>query len=233
VSSPKSSHIQILSAGAVSPGLTKVVANFRRQSGIDVNVVFATAPEIRRKLGGTERADIVIAPLELLDELRNAGKATNAFVTLGRIGIGVIVRRGAPSPKITTADEFKQSLLNAEAIIYNRASTGVYLEKLFDRLGVSALIESKTTRYDDFAAVRDHISNGPRAEIGFGATTVIMENRDKGIDYVGPLPKELQNYTTYSVTAIKQSNANDTVNEFLAYIDSPAAKMVFLAAGIE
>ena len=233
MASPKSSHIEILSAGAVSPGLTKVIANFRRESGINVNVVFATAPEIRRKLSGTANADLVIAPIELLDELSNVGKVINTSVILGRIGIGVIVRRGAASPKITTIDEFKQSLLNAEAIIYNRASTGVYLEKLFDRLGVTALIESKTTRYDDFASVRDHISNGRQGEIGFGATTVIMENRGKGIDYVGPLPKELQNYTTYAATATKQRDANDTANDFLSYIDSPAAKMVFLAAGIE
>ena len=59
-----------------------------------------------------------------------------------------------------TIDGFKQSLLGAESVVYNQASTGTYLETLFESLGIGASIRDKATRYPDFAAVLDHVSKG-------------------------------------------------------------------------
>jgi len=225
-------EINILSAGAVSPGLVKVIEAFRRETGHDVKVTFATAPELRKRLGGGESADVVIAPPELLDDLVEGGKPQLADrVTVGRIGVGVMVRDDAPVPRITTIDEFKQFLLSAESIVFNQASTGLYIESLFARLGIAAETESKITRYADFAAVRDHVSNGQGSEIAFGATTVIVENASKGLRFIGPLPAEIQNFTTYA--AALTANAGDAARALLRYLATPAAKAIFTAAGIE
>ena len=153
--------IKLLSAGAVEPGLVKVVEAFRRETGNDVNVVFATAPAIRKRLGEGDAGDVVIAPTDLLDELVKAGNAQAAErVIVGRIGVGVMVRGGAPLPKIATVDEFKQSLLNAESIVHNQASTGIYLQSLFERLGIAEQLAAKTTRYHGH-----HRSGSQRVEV--------------------------------------------------------------------
>jgi len=150
-----STTIKLLSAGAVQPGLVRVIEAFRGETGNDVNVVFATAPAIRKRLGEGDAADVVIAPTDLLDELVKAGNAQAAErVIVGRIGVGVMVRGGAPLPKIATVDEFKQSLLNAESIVHNQASTGIYLQSLFERLGIAEQLAAKTTRYPDFAPLK-------------------------------------------------------------------------------
>jgi molybdate transport system substrate-binding protein len=226
--------IKLLSAGAVEPGMVKVIEAFRRETGDDVRVAFATAPAIRKRLAGADAADVVIAPPDVLDELVKAGKAqASDRVIVGRVGIGVMVRAGAPLPKIATVNEFKQSLLNAKSIVYNQASTGIYLQSLFARLGIAAQLAPKTTRYPDFAHVRDHIRKGKAAEIGLGATTVIIEAETKGLKFVGPLPAELQNYTTYAATVMAASAAQDAAQAFLRYLISPGAKALFAAAGIE
>jgi molybdate transport system substrate-binding protein len=146
---------------------------------------------------------------------------------VGRIGVGVAVREGSPTPKIATVDEFKQSLLSVDSIVYNQASTGIYLESLFERLGISAQLKAKTTRYADFAAVRDHVTKGTVNEIGLGATTVIIESASKGLKFVGPLPPEIQNYTTYAATVTADSPARDPTVALLQYLSGPKAKMVF------
>jgi len=226
--------IKILSAGAVKPGLAKVIDAFRSETDHEVTISFATAPAIRKQLAGGEEFDLVIAPPDLLDEVARTGKALAADrVTVGRIGVGLMIRHGAPVPKIATVDEFKQSLLNAESIVYNQASTGIYLESLFDRLGISAQLAAKTTRYPDFAAVRDHVSNGKGSEIGLGATTVIIESASKGLKFVGPLPAEIQNYTTYAATVMADSPAGDAAVSLLRYLTNPQARAMFTAAGIE
>jgi molybdate transport system substrate-binding protein len=226
--------IKLLSAGAVEPGLVKVIEAFQRETGNDVNVVFATAPSIRKRLREGDTADVVIAPPDVLDELVEAGKSqANDRVIVGRIGVGVMVRAGAPLPKIATVDEFKQSLLNAEAIVHNQASTGIYLQSLFERLGIAAQLAAKTTRYPDFAPVLDHISKGKGAEIGLGATTVIIEAEAKGLKFVAPLPPEIQNYTTYGATVVTDSAVRHTAQALVRYLVTPAAKALFTAAGIE
>jgi molybdate transport system substrate-binding protein len=227
-------ELKLLSAGAVKPGLVNVIEAFRRETGHDVKVTFATAPEIRKRLGDGEKADVVIAPPTVLDDLVKSGKvAAVDRVVVGRIGVGVMVRNGARLPKITTVDEFKQSLLTAKAVVYNQASTGIYLANLFDRLGITAQLNPKTTRYPDFAAVRDHVSKGHDNEIGLGATTVIIESQSKGLKFVGPLPAEVQNYTTYAATVLTDSVAIDAARALVRYFTTPATKSIFTAAGIE
>lgn len=227
-------EIRVLSAGAVQPALVKVIEAFRQETGYKVNVTFATAPEIRKRLSGGETADVVIAPAAVVDELIGASKAqATDRGTIGQIGIGVLVRDGASVPNIGTVEEFKQSLLNAESIVYNQASTGIYLEQLFERLGIAAQSKSKTTRYPDATPVLNHVSTASGNVIGLAAISVIKENESKGLKFVGPLPAEIQNYTTYDATVTAESTAEDLPLALVRYLTTSTAKAVFAAGGIE
>jgi molybdate transport system substrate-binding protein len=227
-------ELTILSAGAVKPGLTKVIDAFRRESNYAVRVSFATAPAILKKIGGGESVDLVVAPPKVLDELANTGKFPAADrITVGRIGVGVMVRDGAPLPAISTVEEFKSALINAESLVYNQASTGIYLEALFDRLGMGAALQAKSSRYPDFAAVLEHVRKGNGREIGLGATTVIIENSDKGVQFAGPLPQEIQNYTAYAATVTAEGDAKQAAPQFMRYLSSPAARSLLSVAGIQ
>ena len=225
-------QIQILSAGAVKPGLSKVIENFRRESGDEVIVSFATAPAIAKRIAAGEIFDIAITPQQVIEKLTTQERITSGNrVTLGRIGVGVMIRFGAPLPNITTVDALKSALISADSLVFNQASTGLYLENLFDLLGIAEQVKNKTTRYPDFFAVLTHVSGGQGNEIGFGATTVIIENAGKGVRFVAPLPAAIQNYTTYA--AALTANASAPARALLHYFTTPAAKAIFAAAGIE
>jgi len=234
MSNARPTEIKVLSAGAVEPGMVKVIDSFRRETGHELKISFATAPSILKRLGEANTADVVIAPPAVLDEWVKAGKAASTNrVIVGRIGVGVMVRDGAPLPRIGTVDDFKQSLLSAESIVHNQASTGIYLETLFARLGIAESLKTKTTRYPDAAAVLSHVGKGKRNEIGLGAVTVIIEGASKGLRFVGPLPAEIQNYTTYAAIVVADAVAQNAAQEFVRYLTSPASRKAFAAAGIE
>ena len=227
-------ELKILSAGAVKPGLTKVIDAFQRDSGNEIKVAFATAPAILKQIGDGEKVDVVIAPPGALEQLAKSGKyAARKAVTLGRIGVGVLVRNGESLPDISNVDGFKHALLHAQSIVYNQASTGTYLETLFESLGIGAAIRDKSTRYPDFAAVLDHVRKGKGREIGLGATTVIIENESRGVKFAGPLPGEIQNYTSYVASVIGEPDEKQAVQEFMSYLASPTAKALLTAAGIQ
>ena len=227
-------ELKILSAGAVKPGLNKVIDAFQHDSGNKVKVAFATAPAILKQIGNGETVDVVIAPSGVLEQLVKSGNCTvRKAVTLGRIGVGVLVRNGESLPDIANVDGFKHALLHAQSIVYNQASTGTYLETLFESLGIGAAIRDKSTRYPDFAAVLDHVSKGKGREIGLGATTVIIENESRGVKFAGPLPGEIQNYTSYVAAIIAESEAKEAAQQFMSYLVSPTAKGLLTAAGIQ
>ena len=225
-------HITVLSAGAVAPGLKKISEDFQRETHQRVDLVFATAPAILERLRDSTPIDLVIAPPAVLEDLARDGRiSSESRALLGRVGVGIMVRAGAPEPPIATVEEFRKSLLEATSVVFNRASTGTYLEKLFQRLGIDAELERKSVRYPDFAAVLDHVSGGANGEIGFGATTVIAENSQGRIAFVGTLPAEIQNYTAYEA-AFVQNNAANTTRQFIEYLGSPQAKSVLMQAGL-
>lgn len=228
------SEIRLLSAGAVKSGLAGLLDSFHRETGHTVKAAFATAPEIRRRVTDGETVDVLIAPPAVLDELSDAGKIKRADrVMLGRVGVGVAVRDGTPTLKIGTVDEFKQVVLNAESLVYNRASTGLYLDRLFDRLGMAGQVRAKSTRYPSGAAVLNHVIKGKGNEIGFGAITEIMQYSKQALKLVGPLPAEIQNYTTYVAMVVAGEAIADAALSLVRYITAPAAKAALAAAGIE
>jgi molybdate transport system substrate-binding protein len=227
-------ELNLISAGAVEPGVVAAADAFQRETGAEVKIKFATAPAIRQRVGGGEAVDMVIAPPAVIEELAKAGKLDGSgSAAVGRVGVGVLVRGGALKPDVSSADALKRALLDAESVVYNKASTGLYLEKLFERLGVGAEVKAKETRYPDGAAVMEHVIHGKGKEIGFGAMTEIRLYGDKGAQFVGPLPPEAQNYTSYAAALAVAPANRDGAAAFVKFLASPAARAAFLAKGVE
>ena len=235
----QAAEIRVLSAGAVEPGLRPALAAFERDSGHTVRLSFASAPQIRERVSAGPGAgggfDLVIAPPAVLDALVAAAKIdadASKRVPIGRVGIGVAVRPGAPIPDVSNTEALKRALLDADSVVFNRASTGLYFETLVQRLGVDAQIAAKTTRPPDGAAVMEHLLRGSGREIGFGAITEILLFRDKGLQFVGPLPAEAQNYTAYWAAPATVSSEPGAVDALLKSLAGTAAQARFVAAGI-
>ena len=226
-------EITVLSAGAVEPGLRTVAAAFEKQTGHVVRISFATAPQIRARVDGGETWDVVIAPPAVLDELAKTGKVEKERVTVGRVGMGVAVRGGAPAPDISNVEALKRSVLAAESLVFSRGSSGLYFEGLLKKMGLYEQVEDKIKRYDDGAAVVEHVLKGKGKEVSFGQITEIRLYRDKGLRLVGPLPAEVQNYTSYASAPMTARSNVEVARAFVRHLGSPAGKALLAAAGIE
>jgi molybdate transport system substrate-binding protein len=227
-------EIKVFSAGAIEPGLVRAIEAFKRAGGDTVKVEFNTSPQLAKRLAAGEVADVLIAPPAALDQQVKDGKVVaEGRITVGRVGAGVVTRAGLPSPDISTTAAFKQTVLGAESIVYNTASTGLYLEKLFERLGIAEQIKAKTTRYPNGERVMEHLIHGKGNEIGFGAITEIKLFEPKGLKLVGPLPADVQNYTTYAAALMTGANSPQAAKAFLTFLGSAEAKQAFAAGGVE
>lgn len=86
-------------------------------------------------------------------------------------------------------------------------------------------------RRDHFVGARDHRRRN--GQPGFGAITEIRAFEPKGLKLVGPLPADVQNYTSYEAAAMTGAKNADAARAVLKLLASPAGKAAFVAAGIE
>jgi molybdate transport system substrate-binding protein len=226
-------ELKVLSAGAMQRGLVTVVAKFKEHSGNQVQIRYATAPELRKIL--TENgaaADVILAPNPTLKEL--AGKvAADTQNEIGGVGSAVLIRPDAPSPDISSLAAFKRSVMEADALVYNRASSGVYIESMLKKIGVFDQVQSKIVQVDDGEAVATRVKSGHGKEFGFGGYTDVLHNQDMGgVKLVGPIPEEVQNYTMYSSALVAAAPSPAPARAFLAYLETPEAQAIFAASGV-
>jgi molybdate transport system substrate-binding protein len=220
----------VLSAGAVEPALAASLGRWRSEGGGDVAVAFATAPRIAERLAAGERPDLLLAPQSLIERLWRAGELAAEPAVVGSVGVGIAVREGAPVPAIHDEASLREALLAADAVVFNRASTGLYMERLLDRMGLAAAVEAKTVRFPDGDGVLRRIAAGSGKEIAFAAATEIALFRQRGVRSVGPLPDGLQNRTAYAAGLF---SGGAEARRLLAFLGTAASRSAMAEAGVE
>jgi molybdate transport system substrate-binding protein len=225
-------ELTVLSAGALEPAMAAVADGFRRQTGHAVRIEFATSGEIRERgrapLSGLE---LVAAPDGLILELVTATRVASKPFSLGRVGLGVVMRAGAAVPDISSPQALRAALLAAKTVVYNRASSGQGIETLIQKLGLTDQLASRTERFPDAESVMRYMMTSEGGAIGFGAPTAIGLYTGSRLRYVGPVPAELQSYTQYAVTAT--ATATPLARAFLDYLTGPEARALLQHAGVE
>ncbi len=227
-------EVKVLSGGAVEPGVHAFAELVKRELGHDLKIQFNTTPQIVKRLAAGDVYDIVVVTPQVIEQAIKDGKLTaDGRAPVGRVGAGIVVRNAATAPNVATVGAMKQVLLDSDSVVYNSASSGLYLDQLFAKMGILEQIKPKTTRYPDGASVMEHVIKGKGNEIGFGAITEIKQYTSKGLKFIGPLPAEAQNYTTYDAAMMNGAPAAEAAKAVLRLLATPAAKAAFSSAGVE
>jgi len=225
--------LRVLSAGSVEPGLVAAAAAFGREQGAHVELHWATTPNIRKRIAAGDTFDILLVPADALDELARAGQLIAAErVTVGRVGVGVAVRTGAPVPAVGDPAALERSLTAAESIIFTRATSGLYVESMLRRLGWYERLAPRITRFVTGPEMMDHLIHGHAREVCLGAIVELMMFRDQGVYFVGPLPPDLQHATRYDAAPMPQAGNPVLARAFLRYLASPTARAMFAECGV-
>ena len=218
--------LRLLSAGALEPGVAELLRLWHAKGGAPVQHGFNTAPRIAERLAAGEAFDVLFATRPVIETL--GPRLLAPAHPLGTVGVGIAIRQGATAPAITDEASLRAAVEAASAVVFNRASTGLYMDRLFARLGITATVAPKEIRFPDGDAVLRRIAGGTGSEIGFAAITEILLFRDKGVAFPGPLPAPLQNRTAYQAALLAEP-----ARAFFTFATSTEAKSALVAAGID
>jgi molybdate transport system substrate-binding protein len=227
-------EITVLSAGGIRLPLEELGAHFQHSSGHKVALKFVGGAMMKKELESGAPFDVLIAEAGVVDESIKAGKIAAATrVDVARAGIGVGIRAGSPKPDISTVDAFKRALLNAKSVAYSKEGmSGLHFISQLERLGIGKEMQPKlivTVANDPSRGTFALVSRG-EAELGIAAIATVFT---PGIDFVGPIPVELQRYIQFAAGVGSGAKERDAASAFIKFVTAPAAAPTLKAKGME
>ncbi|MGJ7581402.1 molybdate ABC transporter substrate-binding protein [Variovorax sp. RHLX14] len=225
--------IKVLTAGAFKQVVVAMAPAFEARTGHKLEIQNDTAGALIRRVGAGEPFDVLMLTPAALQTLASTGRVIpDSIVPLARVGIGVAVKAGAPKPRIATVADFRQTLLDARKVAYidpaAGGSSGIYLDGLFQRMGIAEAIRAKAVLVPG-GLVAERLVTG-EADLAIHQVSEILPV--KGVDLVGPLPAEVQNETTYAGAVANDTIHAEAARSLLAAMTGPEAASTLAAKGM-
>ena len=224
--------IKVFCTNGVKAVVEELIPRFERNSGDKVVLQFEPSTQLRKRIDAGEPFDLVIMTTTLVDEEIKAGKLSSDGRTfIAKSGLGVSIRAGAKKPNIATVDAFKRALLDADSITFaQQGASAQPFEVLVAKLGITSQLRPKYNLRNTAAEVGDAVASGV-VTLGIAPVSEILPVR--GVDLVGPFPKEVQSYVEMTGAVSVAARQKDEAKKLLAFLAAPANVPVFTTKGMQ
>jgi molybdate transport system substrate-binding protein len=227
----EAAEIKVLSTQATQEAYLELVAQFEKTSGHKVTTAFTGTLNVQKRLADGERYDMIIMAGPAIDEQIKLGKVlAGSRVDFAKSGVGLAVRKGAAKPDIGSVEALKKTLLAVKSIGYSTGPSGLYMLGVFEKLGIAGEVKGKLRQTPSGVFVGTLIASG-ETEVGFQQISELVHFA--GIDYVGPLPGDLQRMTVFSAGVHAGAKQADAARALVKFITAPAAASVIRKHGLE
>ena len=140
-------ELRLLSPHAMKTALNDLVPAFEQASGHRVTIFYAPASKLVREIQEGKVADVAILSPAEIEQLEEDDKVVEDSLTpVAKVEIGLIIRRGATKPDLSTVHRLKQTLMTAKSIASGNSRTSVsgeYFAELIERLRIADAIKPK------------------------------------------------------------------------------------------
>ena len=231
VSAAPTNDVLVLSSNGTRAVLEELAPEFEKMSGARLVFRFAPTAELKTRIENGEPFDVAFLTETAVEELCRLGKADGETrAGIARAGAGVAIRKGARKPDLQTQEAFRRALLDAESVAYvGRGVTADIMRSVFARLGIEDAMRGKTKELDGVTAA-EAVASG-EAELGFTQVSEILPH--PGVELAGPLPPELQVYTTFEAVVSSSSREPEAARRWIRFLTGPVAAPVIRAKGME
>ncbi len=222
-------RVTMIASNAVREPYRELLPAFENAAGHTVTVSWGGTADIVRRVEGGEIADIVIIPAARIDDLIAKGLMASR-TDLTRSGVGIAARAGAPRPDVSSVGALTHALLAADKIVLSSGPSSLYMPALFERLGIAGALKPKILQIAPGLGVGATLARG-EGEIGFTQISELLPV--KGIQYLGPLPAEVQFVTLFSAGVHTSASFPAAARALLKFLIAPDAAPVLRRHGME
>lgn len=224
-------EIGVLSSTGVKSVVEALVPAFERTTGNTVVATFDAANIIKGQIDGGASFDLAILTSGVMEQTIKQGKVVaGSQATIARAGIGVAVRAGAPKPDIGSPAALKRTLLDVRSIAYtSQGASGTYFAGLIERLGIADAIKAKAHTRPG-GAIAELVVSG---EADMAVQLIPELKAVAGVEIVGPLPAELQDYVVLVGAVGSAAKQPQAAAALLKFLTGPEAIPVKTAKGMD
>jgi molybdate transport system substrate-binding protein len=224
-------ELKVFASTGVKGVISELGPRFEAAASHKLVVDYDVVGPLKRRAEAGEHFDALIQIPALVDDLIKQGKiAADTRANIGRTGLGIGVRKGAPKPDLSSTEAFRRSMLAAKSVAYPKeGGSGALFLAVLDRIGIAAEMTPKLRGYDS-SGMMQAVGNGEAEMIATGLGPILEM---PGVDLAGMFPPELQTYIVFAAgvsTATKEPDAGKALVRFLT---GPAAAPIWKAKGIE
>jgi len=224
-------EIKVIGSPGFREAYTELVPAFEKSTGHRVTTIWGGVNEVANRVAAGETADIVILPVAQIDDLIGKGKLlAGSRVVVAKSGVGVAVRSGAQKIDIRSGDAIKNALLAAKSLSYSTGPSGVHMAALIRQWGIEDQVKSKIVIAPADMPVGQVLARGG-ADIGFQQVSELLHV--KGIDYLGPLPPDVNEITAFAAALHATAKTPDAATALVKYLSAPAAAPIIRKTGME
>jgi molybdate transport system substrate-binding protein len=223
-------ELLVLSSNALRAALDVLGPSFERSESVALVFRFAPSAELKALIDGRETFDVAFLAREVVTDLVALGRVDGTSrIGIARAGAGVAIRKGAKKPDLSTTSALRRALLEARSIAYvGQGVTADIVRTLVERFGISEEMGVKTTVLVGVTAA-EAVASG-QAELGFTQISEILGH--PGVDLAGPLPPEVQVYTTFEGVVASNAREPEWARRFIQRLTSPASTRILRATGL-
>jgi molybdate transport system substrate-binding protein len=227
----EAAEIKVLCNGAITSVTDELFTRFQRATGHKLTVRYEFGPVLSREIEAGEVFDVAILSLDVEGLVKQGKIAAGTRVVLGRTGIGVGVRRGAPKPDISTTEAFKRALLNAKSVAYSgEGSSGLYVLGLLERLGITEEMRAKLKPQPPVIPTAQAVTTGEAEIVVVGVALILLV---PDAELVGWLPPELQSYVIFTGGLSATAREPEGGRALLNFLVTPETRAMLKANGVE
>jgi molybdate transport system substrate-binding protein len=231
VSSTHASELKVVAPNAVKESMAEIADRFERETGRRIHFTWAGSEAIAKRVTEGEVFDVVVNTSRGVDRLAADGKLVAASrIDFSRSAVAVAVRAGLPRPDVSSVPALKAALLDAKSIAISSGASGRYLEQLFQKMGVADQIRDRIKQPPSGAQIGEMLIRGD-ADLGFQQVTELLHA--KGIQYLGTLPDEVQNYTVWAAGLHVAASDPEAARAFTRALVAPASTPAIRRSGME
>ncbi|AQH05410.1 ABC transporter substrate-binding protein (plasmid) [Burkholderia sp. KK1] len=229
--------IHVLATGALSVAFKQLVPAFERNTGNHLVIAwgpsYGSSPDalpMRIRNGEPMDACFMIGPA-LDEQIKQGVFVPESKADIAESAVGVAVRAGIPKPDVSTPEKLKQALLSARSVAFSEGASGTYITgTLFPKLGIAEQMKQKSVLIKGRELVGAALERGD-ADLGLQQISELKAFKD--IQFVGPLPREVEKVSVISAAISKNAQEAEAAKAFIGYLQSKDAVSVFDSTGLE
>lgn len=227
--------VKVMISGGFKAALEKLAPEYERQTGDNIVIIpgpsMGNTPQaIPNRLARGEKADVVIMVGDALEKLEKASQTQSGSRTeLADSPVGMVVKKGADVPDISSEATLRKTLLQASSIAYSDSASGRYVSQaLFKKLGIEKDVAGKATMVERIP-VASEVAKGKYA-VGFQQVSELLPVQ--GVTFVGKIPENLQYITRFAGAVTRHAEHPAGGKALLAYLASPSSSTVIRETGM-